>query len=137
MNRYVGKAPNDVFQRPELKAESIPKFDEGSFIVFLLKQPVILLYTLFFTFWNIVRAAKWAGGNGIGPRPVAMNFSKEDSNKLYAGAKAQGATPFAAFTYAGVKACAEVLGQKPLRIVQQASLQTNHYPIPGATTRDL
>lgn len=137
LSRYVGNAPNDVYQRPQLKAESIPIVDEGSFMLFLVTIPFKTAGTLFMTLWNLVRAAKWAGGNGLGPRVVAMNFSKEESAKLYAGAKAKGVSPFACFTYAGVKACGEVLQQQPATICQQASLQTTHYPIPDATARDL
>ena len=137
LGRYIGNPPNDVYQRPELKAESIPLVDEGSFVLFLLTIPFKTAGTFFMTLWNLVRAAKWAGGNGIGPRVVTMNFSKEESAKLYAGAKAKGVSPFACFTYAGVKAAKEVLQQQPKTICQQASLQTTHYPIPDAKTRDL
>ena len=137
LSRYIGNSPNNVYQRPELKAETIPKVDEGSFILFLFTIPFKTAGTLFMTLWNLVRAAKWAGGNGLGPRVVAMNFSKEESARLYAGAKAKGVSPFACFTYAGVKACGEVLQQQPKTICQQASLQTTHYPIPDASTRDL
>jgi hypothetical protein len=58
---------------------------------------------MLFTFWNMLRAFKIFGGNGFGPRIEVMNFSKEDSARLYAGAKAQGASPFSAMTYASVK----------------------------------
>lgn len=138
LHRYAGGEPNDVYHKPELKPETAEKVDKGgSFCMFLLEMPFQIARTLFMTLWNVIRAAKWAGGNGFGPTPIAMNFTKEDSNRLYGGCKAQGVKPFAAFTYAAVKASNEVLRQKPLRIVQQASLQTSHYPVPGATTRDL
>lgn len=89
--------------------------------------------------WNAVRAAKWAGGNGLGPRMTAMNFSPEESAALYRGAKAKGATPFACFTFAAMKALEEVVRQRPSSIVQQASLQTQHFPVAGqaAGSRDL
>ena len=58
-----------------------------------------------------------------------MNLTKEESQKLYHGAKTIGMKPFAVFTYAAVKACREVLKQSPVCITQQASLQTRHYPM--------
>merc|ERR1719491_1326672 len=127
----MGNPPNKVFQKPEITAEAAAKFDQGSFLKFILRLPFINGATMFEFIWSIVRAAKWAGGNGIGARMTAMNFTKEDSQKLYAGSKKLGATPFAAFTYAGVKACTEVLKQRPLALTQQASLQTRHFPLPG------
>ena len=39
MNRYGGNAPNAVFQRPEIAAGSVSKFDRGSFLLFFAKQP--------------------------------------------------------------------------------------------------
>ena len=39
--------------------------------------------------------------------------------------------------FALLQACDEILKQKPTAICQQASLQTAHYPVPDATTRDL
>ena len=103
MSRYAGNEPNDVFQRPELKAESKAKFDKGSFCCFLFRIPYYTAKTMIFTFWNMFRAFKFFGGNGFGPRIEVMNFSKEDSARLYAGAKAQDASPFAAMCYASVK----------------------------------
>ena len=73
--------------------------------------------------WNVIRAAKWAGGNGVGARIVAMNFSAEESLQLYRGCHALGAKPFAAFSYAAVKAAREVLGEGPTSIVQQVRTQ--------------
>ena len=66
---------------------------------------------------------KWSGGNGIGPKITALNFDVEESLQLYKGCKALGATPFAAFTHAAVKACREVLHESPSVILQQASLR--------------
>jgi len=137
MNRYMGNPPNAVFQKPELSSEAAAKVDQAWFLWFLLKMPINLARNFFGVFWNIVRSFKWAGGNGLGPKVTAMNFSKEDSDRLYAGAKALGATPFACMTYAAVKASREVLKQQPYSIVQQASLQTRHYPVENQTTRDL
>merc|ERR1719254_319913 len=87
--------------------------------------------------WNIVRAARWAGGHGFQPRSTAMNFTKEESDKLFSASKKLGVKPFAFFTYAAVKACKEVLGEAPLSVTQQASLQTRHYPMEGQEHRDL
>merc|ERR1719401_75838 len=66
-----------------------------------------------------------------------MNLNEEESQRLYLGAKKLGVKPFAMFTYAAVKACKEVLGQQPLAITQQASLQTRHFPLEGQNHRDL
>lgn len=137
LGRYAGNPPNDVFKRPELKEESKAKFDKGSFCCLLMRIPWYAGKAMLFTFWNMLRAFKIFGGNGFGPRIEVMNFSKEDSARLYAGAKAQGASPFSAMTYASVKACDEILKQRPQVICQQASLQTEHYPVPDSTTRDL
>jgi hypothetical protein len=131
MNRYMGNAPNKVFQKPNLKEESIDRFDGGSFMCFLLQLPFLTFRNWLCFLWHIVRAWKCFGGNGFGPKTIAMNFTEEESNRLYGGAKAQGITPFAAFTYAAVKACDVVLGQKPRGITQQASLQTRHFPLPN------
>jgi len=56
MNRYMGNPPNKVFQEPDLKAESIPKFDKGSFLVFLLKLPFHVGRNFWMLFWNIFMA---------------------------------------------------------------------------------
>lgn len=137
MNRYMGNAPNKVFQEPEITAEAAAKFNEGSFILFLLQMPFAIAWTWINIVWNLVRAAKWAGGNGVGFKMTALNFTKEESAQLYAGAKALGVKPFAVFTYAAVKACKEVLGQAPTSITNQSSIQTRHYPLKDQTNRDL
>jgi len=137
MNRYMGNPPNSVFQKPEITSSAASKFDEPSFLAFLLSMPLNLARTTFFLVWGGVRSAKWAGGNGIGPRISAMNFTKEESARLYSGAKALGVKPFAVMTYAATKACKEILGEQPLGITQQASLQTRHFPMSGQVTRDL
>jgi hypothetical protein len=137
MNRYVGNAPNKVFQSPSITPEAAAKFDEGSFLLFLLNLVINLARNWAAILWNIVRSAKWAGGNGFAFKITALNFTKEESERLYSGCKAVGIKPFAVWTYAGVKACEEVLGEKPVGLTQQASLQTRHFPIPGQTTRDL
>lgn len=136
MNRYMGNPPNKVFQKPEISPQAAAKFDEPSFICFLLKMPFNVSRNMFAVIWNVVLAAKWAGGNGFGPRITAMNFTKEESARLYAGCKKQGATPFAALTYAGVKAAKDVLKESPLCLTQQASLQTRHFPVTGQDHRD-
>lgn len=65
-----------------------------------------------------------------------MNFSKEDSARLAKGAKKLGVSPFACFTHAAVKACAEVLGEQPINICNQASLlQTRCFPVEGQGAR--
>lgn len=67
-----------------------------------------------------------------------MNFDKEESLLLYKGCKALKTRPFAAFTYAAVKACREVLKEGPTSIVQQASMQRQHYPAPDqGDSRDM
>jgi len=138
MNRYVGNPPNKVFQKPEITAKAAGKFDQGSFLLFLLKLPTNTAKNVWTFWWFAVRSAKWAGGNGFGPRITALNFSKEDSAKLYHGAKTVGLTPFSAFSYALVKACNEILKQKPLAFTQQSSLQTRHFPLQSdVQTRDL
>ena len=50
---------------------------------------------------------------------------------LYTGCKALGVSPFAAMPWTTVRACKEVVGHQPKRILQQASLQTRHFPVPG------
>jgi len=137
MNRYVGNKPCKVFQEPELAEKSARLFDRASFLLFILQLPFALAKNLLMILWNAVRAASWAGGNGFGFKCVCMNFTLEGSELLYAGAKKMGVSPFAAFTHAAVKACTEVLGERPLSITQQASLQTRHYPLPEQSNRDL
>lgn len=137
MNRYIGNPPNKVFQRPEITAASAAKFDQGSFLCFLLKMPWNIARNWWNILWNATRAFQWAGGNTVGPKITALNLSKEDSLRLYNGAKALGVKPFAVWTYASVKACKEVLGTMPTGLTQQASLQTRHFPLEGQTTRDL
>lgn len=131
ISRYMGNPPREVFQKPQITDEAAALFDQSWFLYFLLKMPFVIATNYFMMLWNFVRAAKWAGGNGIGPRSTAMNFNKEESDKLYTTAKKLGVKPFALFTYAAVKACKEVLGEAPISITQQASLQTRHYPLEG------
>ena len=132
MRRYAGLPSKKVFVRPEIKPESAAKLDQASFALFLAKLPIHIFKNVAGAAWNVVRSAKWAGGNGaFVPMIVAMNFTEEESEKLAKGAKKQGASVFAAFTYASVKACKEVLGQSPINIGNQASLQTRHYPAAG------
>jgi len=138
MSRYVGNKPNNVFQKPEVLAESAAKMDEGSFLYFLAKMPFNIAMQFLPAVWNLIRTSEWAGGNGVGWKLCAMNFTVEESAQLYQGCKAIGIKPFAAFTYAGVKAAKEVFGEQPTAITQQASLQTRHYPAPNqGSTRDL
>jgi len=132
MRRYAGLPPKKVFAYPQLSAEAAPKLDQPSFLYFLAKMPSNIFKNVSGAIWNTVRAAYWAGGNGaFVARIVSMNFSKAESDKLAKGAKAIGVKPFACFTYAAVKACKEVLGQTPVNICNQASLQTRCYPVPG------
>lgn len=131
MRRYSGLPAKKVFVRPEIKPESAAKLDEASFLAFLAKLPINAFKSLAGAVWNVTRAAKWAGGNGaFVPMIVALDFTKEESEKLYKGAKKQGASVFAAFSYAATKACKDVLDQPPITIGNQASLQTRHYPAP-------
>ena len=109
MSRYAGNPPNEVFKRPQLAEGSKSKFDRGSFCCFLFRIPYYTGKTMIFTFWNVVRAFKVFGGNGFGPRVEVMNFSKSDSARLYAGAKAQGASPFSAMAFAAVKVVLRVM----------------------------
>jgi hypothetical protein len=129
MNRYVGNRGNNVFQKPEITAEAAKKLDKGSFCCFLLKMPYNIARNIGGMLWNGIRATKWAGGNGFGFKITAMNLTKEESQKLYHGAKAMGMKPFAVMTYATVKACREVMKTSPRVITQQASIQTRHFPI--------
>lgn len=129
MRRYVGQEPKDVFPKPEMSAECAAKIDQKSFCAFLCKMPFNLARSLGGLLWNVVRGFPCFGGNGVGPKICMMNFSADESVKLYNGAKALGTSPFACMTYACVKACDEVVHQKPWTIVQQASLQTRHFPI--------
>ena len=138
IQRYCGRKETKVFAYPTIDPESAKLFDRGSFLYYLLRQPYNLARALGGSLWVVIRAAKWSGGNGIGPKITALNFNVEESLQLYKGCKALGATPFAAFTHAAVKACREVLHESPSVILQQASLQTRHYPLPGqGDDRDL
>merc|ERR1719393_253287 len=114
MNRYMGNPPNKVFVTPEITPEAAKKFDEPWNFC-----------------WNFVRSWRCLGGNGFGFKITAMNFDKDESGRLYMGCKEAGTSVFAAYTYATVKACDEVLGQHPYGITQQASLQTRHFPVEG------
>ena len=60
-----------------------------------------------------------------------MNFTREESARLYRGSKRLGGSPFSAFVYATHKACVAVLGHGFTTIAQQASLQTKHFPCAG------
>jgi len=133
MRRYSGLPPKKVFAKPTIAPASAAKIDaDFSFPLFLAKMPWNVFKNIAGAIWNNVRAAKWAGGNGaFVPQIVAMNFTDEDSAKLKAATKKLGSSPFAAFTYAAVKACEDVLGQKPQVCCNQASLQTRHYPVKG------
>jgi len=138
MNRYQGNAPNAVFQRPEISPEAAKKFDNGCWLWFMAKYPFNLACNLAGMQWNLIRTASWSGGPGIGPHIHAMNFTKEDSVRLYAGAKSMGHAPFSVMTYAAIKASREVLGEQPNVICQQASLQSRHFPLAGGSaSRDL
>jgi len=132
MRRYVGLAPKKVFAYPVISAEAAAKLDAPSFLYYLAKMPSNVFKNVAGAVWNVVRSASWAGGHGaFVPRIVAMNFSKEESDKLAKGAKALGVAPFACFTHAAIKACKEVLGEQPVNICNQASLQTRAFPVPG------
>jgi len=134
-SRYMGNPPNPVFQKPVITAAAAAKADSHADMIgfgkFMLSMPINLAVSLGGMLWNGVRAAKWAGGNGIGAKITAMNFNEAESKALYNGAKALGVSPFACFTYAAHKATSEVLGQPFTTIVQQASLQTRHFPVTG------
>jgi len=132
MRRYAGLPAKRVFAKPMIAPESAAKLDAYSFPLFLAKLPINVFRNTYGAIWNVVRSASWAGGNGaFVPRIVSMNFTNEESLKLYKGAKKLGASPFSVFTYASVKACREVLSQQPTCICNQASLQTRHYPVAG------
>ena len=139
MSRYVGNPEKEVFQKPEIAPESAAKFDSASFVWFLLKMPWNLARTIGGSKWNQLREPAWAGGNGSDAKLTAMNFTQEESIKLYDGSKALGGSPYSAFTYASVKACHAILGQQPQVIAQQANIQTRHYPLAGqnVAARDL
>jgi hypothetical protein len=128
MNRYVGNAPNEVFVSTAISAAAAKKADSVSFLAFLLKQPYNLAIGLGYAIWNATRASKCVGGNGFSPTLKVLNLTKEESDALYAGSKKLGASPFAVFTYAAQKAMKEVVGQPFNNIVNQASLQREHFP---------
>jgi len=130
MRRYIGLPKKDVFAYPTITAEAAAKLDSPSFLYFLLKMPSNVFKNVFGAVWNVTRAAKWAGGHGaFVPSVLAMNFTKEESAKLAKGAKKLGVSPFACFTHAAVKAAAEVFGEQPVNICNQASLQTRCFPV--------
>ena len=138
LHRYVGGAgapPNAVFASPSISSAAAAQADSAAFAPYLLKLPVNLARSLGGVLWNAIRAAEWAGGNGFGFKVTAMNFDEAESEALYRGAKALGVSPFACFTYAAHRATADVLGQPFERIVQQASLQTRHFPLPDGQQR--
>lgn len=139
LNRYVGAPPNAVFASPTISVAAAAQADASAFAPYLLKLPVNLARSLGGVLWNAIRAAEWAGGNGFGFKLTAMNFDEAESEALYRGARALGVSPFACFTYAAHRACADVLGQPFERIVQQANLQTRHFPLPQqkSGSRDL
>ena len=132
MRRYAGLPPKQVFAKPTVAPDSAKKMDRGSFLFFLAKQPVYLAKSLGGAIWNFTRAAYWAGGNGaFVPRIVSLNLTEDESAKLAESAKKMGTSPFAVFTHAAVAACKDVLHQQPVNIVNQASMQTRHYPVAG------
>lgn len=136
LNRYTGKSPNKVFQDPEMAQSSAAIVDKESFALFMLKAPFNIAKNLFMFFWGLVRSAQWAGGSGVSIKLAAINFTHEESKRFHAGCKQQGVAPFAAFSYAAVKGCTEVIGQRPLSITQQASLQDRHYCLDNQIGRD-
>lgn len=88
MRRYAGLPPKAVFAKPEISAEGAAKFDEASFLLFLLKMPFNVFMNVRGAVWNMIRAATWAGGNeAFAPKIVAMNFTNEESEKLTKGCK--------------------------------------------------
>lgn len=133
--RYMGEPPLEIFVQEKTKITEAAAAmvdaaaDTAGFARFLLVLPLNLANSLGGLLWNGVRAATWAGGNGLGFKMTAMNFSEAESKALYNGAKALGVSPFACFTFAAHKACKEVLGQPFHTMVQQASLQTRHFPL--------
>jgi len=127
-NRYMGNKET-VFVKPAITTAAAAKADAGSFVWFLLKQPINLWRGLSGAIWNAIRNAKWAGGNGLGFKITALNFTESESKALYNGASAQGASVFACYTYAAHKATKEIVGHSFTRMVQQASLQTRHFPV--------
>jgi hypothetical protein len=139
MRRYVGESPRAVFQSPSITPDAAAKVDAAvPFGLYLAKLPVNLAKSLGGVVWNALRAQPQFGGNGFGFKLCAMNLDDEESRALYNGAKALGVSPFAVYTWAGVRACKAVLGEQPKRIVQQASLQTRHFPLERqGETRDL
>jgi len=128
-SRYMGLAPTAVFEKPTISPDAAAKADAPSFLVFLAKLPINVAFAFGGALWNGLRSAQWAGGNGFGFKITAMNFNEAESKALYNGAKTLGVTPFACFTFAAHRACKAVLGQGFKRIVQQASLQTRHFPV--------
>ena len=139
MRRYAGLPPAKQFKWPTILPESAAKLDSASFLAFLAKIPINVASNVAGAVWMVTRAARWAGGNGsFAARIVCIDFTQEESAKLAKGAKAMGATVYACWTHAAVKACKEVFKECPTVITNQASLQTRHYPSAGqGKTRDL
>lgn len=131
INRYYSgpKAHKEVAQcrKLTLKEESAKKLDMN-FGWFLLRQArAVLLNTHYMVWQAFCTSPKYLGGPGLGVHMCVLNFDEKDSKLLKDMAGKMGVKPFAAFTYAGVKAYNEVLGYSPRAIVQQASMQTRHY----------
>ena len=142
MRRYAGESPQTVFQSAlstDIMPAAAATLDAAvPFALYLAKMPLNLAKSLGGALWNAISAQPRFGGNGFGFKLCAMNLDEEESKALYNGAKALGVSPFACFTWAGVRACKRVLGYQPKRIVQQASLQTRHFPVEGqGDQRDL
>ena len=137
--RYHGEAPTAVFKagKTVLKAESKATLDKRSFLGYLCRLPYCVVLNVSAAAWSFTGALPCFGGAGLSPEVACIVLSEAQSAALAARAKERGAKPFAALTWACVKAYKRVLGRYPANIVQQASYQTRHYPVAGAEgTRD-
>ena len=56
-----------------------------------------------------------------------INYDLRDSELLAKGAALAGVKPYAAMTYAAVRAYREILHADPVSIIQQSSLMSRHY----------
>lgn len=138
IRRYRGEEPRDVFQKPEITKEAAAVVDSNFYFLFFLgKLPWNIAKNLTGFVWNMIRAAKWAGGNGLGMRTATMNWTAQESDDFYTGCKAKGVSPSAAMKYACVKAAYDVTGYTANNIVTQSSLQTRHFPVKDQESRDL
>ena len=118
---------NTVFVSPDIEPAVATELDDGSFVGFLAKMPLNLAKNVGGIMWNVMRSVKWAGGNGIGFKMCALNFSPEESTQLYEGAKAMGIKPFACFTYVPTAPCETAHPTVPCLFLRVLIMFCNQY----------